>query len=378
MLQQHTVTVVCSACRTSLIYFQGGGGRGWKETNFLFKKRQKVAATGVCFHGAKTTWVGLCLPNPSIPHPSAHLFISLHHWNSKWVPVSVPQLVHLLPLSVMLLSSSTSQLSCFAPRKWRLQKKQLTFIPPAEDTPVNSFLRRHSSLNNKRAEQTRPFTPGEDGASANPPGHTSGVCYTAAGHVHISNLCKIINRFHTDPPQKKSWKKKQHLCLIFTQHLLAGSAKNIFFAPPSDTRTESTPPTRGRLSESVKAAHTSSLSALSRLPTDVASFAPLRTKRCRSPLLIRSVDGGDGSQITAGRYTPLLLSLWPWKEPSQWRRSTVGTPDQTHPAPFHHSGFLNNCCGPFCVYACVSVSVCVRFQCRLENVFPVDHSKIIR
>lgn len=198
-----------SDSQTSHIY-SAGWGWGVKGDKFAFQKKKKAegCSDGCLFpQRVRTTGAGLCLPNPSpLPHPSARLFISPHHWNSKRVPVSVPRLVRLLLLSVfiwlllLLLSSlSSSRLSRLLPRKWRLQKQGSTFIPSAEDTPVNPFLRRRGSLNNKRAEQTRPFAPGEEGAGPAPPGRTCRVCYAAARHARVSNLGEIVNRFHTDP-----------------------------------------------------------------------------------------------------------------------------------------------------------------------------------
>lgn len=100
---------MCSTCESRClqhtpiqIYFVEGGRRGSKETNLSSNKKRKTNKAEGCSDGClfprrvKTTRVGLCLSNPSIPHPSAHLFISLHHWNSKRVPVSVPQPVHSL------------------------------------------------------------------------------------------------------------------------------------------------------------------------------------------------------------------------------------------------------------------------------------------
>lgn len=142
------------------------------------------------------------------------------------------------------------------------QKQGSTFIPPAEDTPVNPFLRRRGSLNNKRAGPTRPFSPGAEGARAAPPSgsHQRGVS-RSRGAARTSRLSvKLQTDSKPDLREKRNKKKKSP-------------------APP-DTRTESTPPTRGRLSQSVKALHTSSAGALSRLATDVASFAPLRSSGC--------------------------------------------------------------------------------------------------
>lgn len=190
-------------------------------------------------------------------------------------------------------------------------ERRSTFIPPAEDTPVNPFLRRRGSLNNKRAEQTWPFAPGEDGGRADPRGHTLGVCYTAAGRVRISPLGEIVNRFHTERRGKK--KLAASLSDFHRASLDGVSQKKTSPLPPPPSLT----PEPNRLCR-LEAACQDQLrrrthhqrAALSRLPTDVASFAPLRTERRRPPLpLISSVDGGDGSQITAGRYTPPPLSL---------------------------------------------------------------------
>lgn len=216
-----------SDSQTSHIYCLGEEGQRRQICLPKIEIKIKIKKAEGCSDGClfpqrvKTTGVGLCLPNPLLSHPSARLFISPHHRNSKRVLVSASWLVHLLLLSVfvffsffclllllflLLLSSwsSPSQLGRQLPCKWRLQKQGSTFTSPAEDTPVNPFLRRRGSLNNKRAEQTRPFAPGEEGAgAAPPPGRTCGVCYAAAGHARISNLGEIVNGFHTDPSEKK-------------------------------------------------------------------------------------------------------------------------------------------------------------------------------
>lgn len=140
--------------------------------------------------------------------------------------------VFLVVVVVFVAVVSTQPLACCA--NGVSKSTGSTFIPPAEDTPVNPFLRRCGSLNNKRAEQTRPSAPGEEGAGAAPPGGTCGVCYAAAGHAHVSNLGEIVNRFHTDPPEKK--KNAASLSDFHTASLGGGLQKNkktnIFLAPP--------------------------------------------------------------------------------------------------------------------------------------------------